>query len=148
MVRGANNLSHIGKEVVIVSAWELMLDICRIADDKRGRDIAVLDLSHLLPITDYFVIITCENPIHIQALVEELEQQVKERWGIITLREGEPESRWVILDCGDVIVHLFDEALRRYYDLEGLWGDAIIVKWENELARIGWSGNQLNRDDA
>jgi len=113
------------------------LDICKVADEKHGSDILVMEIAHLLPITSYFVLVTCENPIHIGALAEELEERMEEKWKIRVMREGEPESRWVILDFGDVIVHLFDGEMRQYYDLEGLWADAPMMKWDGKLVEWG-----------
>ncbi|MCS7253335.1 MAG: ribosome silencing factor [Armatimonadetes bacterium] len=114
---------------------ELVLDICRIADEKRGNEILVMEIAHLLPIASYFVVVTCENPIHIDALASELEERIENKWNIRVRREGEPQSRWVILDFGDVIVHLFDNELRQYYDLEGLWADAPMMKWDGKLTK-------------
>lgn len=115
------------------SVDELLLDICKIADEKHGNEIIAMEISRHLPIANYFVLVTCENPIHIQAMADELEERIEARWGVRVMREGEPESRWVILDFGDVIVHLFDSELRHYYDIEGLWADVPMMKWDGKL---------------
>lgn len=112
------------------------MDICKVADEKRGSDILVMEIAQLLPIASYFVLVTCENQIHIGALAEELEERIEEKWNIVVVREGEPGSRWVILDFGDIIVHLFDSEMRRYYDLEGLWADAPMMKWDGKLVEL------------
>jgi ribosome-associated protein len=116
---------------------ELVTDVCKIAYEKGGNEIVVMEIARLLPIATHFVLITCENPIHIRAMADELEERLETEWGIRVTREGEPESRWVILDCGDIIIHLFDAELRRYYDLEGLWADAPMLRWEGKLVAVG-----------
>jgi ribosome-associated protein len=108
----------------ILSAWEKVAFFCRIADEKKVGDIVVLQVGGLTPIADYFVIGTCENPLHIDAVAEEMELRAKQELGLFLRRSGEPRSNWVILDADDVIVHLFNPDLRDYYDLETLWAAA------------------------
>jgi ribosome-associated protein len=86
-----------------------------------------LDVSRLTPIADFFVIGTCENPLHIDAVAEEMEFRAKHELGMLLRRTGEPISNWVVLDAGEVIIHLFNPELRDYYDLETLWAAA--EKW-------------------
>ena len=93
-------------------------------DDKKGLDIVILDVSDLLVITDLFVIATGTSRRHIQTLAEEAEAKLKETDRRPLRREGVEDATWVLLDYGDVIVHVFDEATRSFYDLERLWGDA------------------------
>jgi ribosome-associated protein len=100
-----------------------------VAADFRGRDILVLDLRKLTSIVDYFVIATGTSRRQIHAMADEIDQAMNvhgdQKLGV----EGYGESHWVLLDYGDVVVHLFDEETRRYYDLENLWGDAPRVEW-------------------
>lgn len=99
-------------------------------DDKKGLDIVALDVSALLVITDVFVIATGTSRRHVLTLAEEVEAKLKEADRRPLRREGLEDATWVLLDYGDVIVHLFDEVTRRYYDLERLWGDAPRTVWE------------------
>jgi len=96
--------------------------------DKKGGDIILLDISEEAVFTDYFLICNGENDRQIQALVDSIADDAKKKantlpWG----KEGEPSSGWVLLDYGDLIVHLFNPDMRNYYNLEELWSDAHIV---------------------
>lgn len=113
---------------------ELVEFFCRIADEKKVGNLVVLNVSQLTPITNFFIIGTCENPLHIDAVVEEMEFKAKHELGMLLKRSGEPSSNWVVLDVGDVIVHLFNPELRDYYELETLWAAAEKWVWvDNEL---------------
>ena len=91
-------------------------------DDKKGLDVVLLDVSGLLVITDVFVIATGTSRRHVRTLAEETEAQLKKTDDRRPLRrEGMDDSTWVLLDYGDVVVHVFDEETRAYYDLERLW---------------------------
>jgi ribosome-associated protein len=93
-------------------------------DDKKGLGVVLLDVSGLLVITDIFVIATGTSTRHAKTLAEEVEAQLKANDRRPLRTEGFEDSTWVLLDYGDVVVHVFDEPTRDYYDLERLWGDA------------------------
>jgi ribosome-associated protein len=93
-------------------------------EDKKGLDVVLLDVSRLLLITDIFLITTGTSRRHVLTLAEEVEASLKADGRRPIRREGMEDATWVLLDYGDVIVHVFDDATRRYYDLERLWGDA------------------------
>ncbi len=98
--------------------------VVRAAGDKKAQDIAVLDIRGLSVIADYFVIVSGLSKTHVQAIAGYVQEKLEER-GITALRcEGLKEGRWVLLDYGDVVVHVFLDAERRFYNLERLWGDA------------------------
>ena len=104
---------------------ERALTAARVADLNRGRDITILDLRELTPVFDYFVLVTGSSRRQLHAISEEIEDALKKgfndrRLGI----EGYAESRWILLDFGDIVVHMFDEETRGYYDLEHLWTGA------------------------
>ncbi len=120
----------------VLTPFELAEYFCRIADEKKVSDIVVLDVSRLTPIADFFVIGTCENQLHIDAVADEMEFRAKYELGIFLKRTGEPASNWVILDAGDVIVHLFNPELRNYYDLETLWAAAEKWVWVENALRV------------
>ncbi|MFZ5898988.1 MAG: ribosome silencing factor [Bacillota bacterium] len=97
------------------------------AQDTRGYDITVLDIGKLTIIGDYFVIISGRSTTHVKAIADHIQETLKEQ-GIPPLRrEGYREGRWVLLDYGSVIVHVFVEEERVFYNLERLWGDAPVV---------------------
>ncbi|MGD9645886.1 MAG: ribosome silencing factor [Pirellulales bacterium] len=109
----------------------------RAADDNRGRDILVLDVREQTPIFDYFVIATGNSGRQLHALADETEHALtrdlgQKRLGI----EGYQRSRWILLDFGDVVVHLFDAEARDYYALEQLWCKAKRVPFEPAAARL------------
>jgi ribosome-associated protein len=103
----------------------------RVADLNRGRDIVLLDLRELTPIFDYFVLTTGTSRRQLHAIAEEIDDVLKRdfqdrRLGI----EGYADSRWILLDYGDVVVHIFDDETRGYYDLENLWAGSKRVPLE------------------
>ncbi len=101
----------------------------RIGDQKKAQDIIVLDISKLTFVTEYFVICTGINERQLHAIADEIEKKLKklsmEKYGI----EGYNKAKWILMDYGDVIVHLFSREMRSYYDLELLWGDAPKIMW-------------------
>jgi len=101
----------------------------RALDAKVAAEIVVLDLRERTSVTDYAVIATGSSWPHLRALTEAAEEAVDRAGGRLHHREGGPASPWILLDCGSVLVHLFDDAARRHYDLERLWADAPRVRW-------------------
>ncbi len=116
-------------------ARELALAVAKVAEETRGTDIRVLDLRGLTEVFDYFVVATGSSRRQLHAMADEIEQVVKKelhdrkRGG-----EGYEEGRWIVLDYGDVMVHLFDAEAREYWDIEHLWGDAKRVPVPSEAA--------------
>ena len=103
----------------------LALTAARVAAEARGTDVRILDLRDITQVFDYFVIATGTSRRQIHAMADEIEKAVKaelhdKRRGA----EGYEEGRWIVLDYGDVVVHLFDAESREYWDLEHLWEDA------------------------
>jgi ribosome-associated protein len=103
----------------------LALTAARVAAEARGTDVKILDLRAITPVFDYFVIATGTSRRQIHAMADEIEKVVKaelhdKRRG----SEGYEEGRWIVVDYGDVVVHLFDAESREYWDLEHLWEDA------------------------
>ena len=97
----------------------------QVAEDNRGVDIVVLDMRKLTSIFDYFVLATGSSRRQLHAMSEEIDHALEDRMGDRRLGiEGYEESRWILLDYGDVVVHLFEPETRAYYALEELWGRA------------------------
>jgi ribosome-associated protein len=95
--------------------------------DKQAEDVLLLDIRNVASFADYFVIASGSTNRQIQAIIEAVEE-VGEADGAKTIgREGEPDSGWVLMDYGDVIVHIFAPEERQFYDLEGLWHTATPV---------------------
>jgi ribosome-associated protein len=102
---------------------------------KQGSDIVILDVRELIVITDYFVIASGSSERQVRTIVEEVEKEIRERLDTKPVRrEGEDGWQWVLLDYVDVVVHVFDEERREYYDLERLWRDAPRLEWESSDA--------------
>jgi len=93
------------------------------ADSKQAEDIVALDVSGPLPLTDIFLIATGRNERNVVAIAGEIEDKMLEAGAKTLRREGRAEGRWILLDFGDIIVHVFHEEDRMYYSLERLWKD-------------------------
>ena len=103
---------------------ELAIRLARVLDAKKAFNIHILEVEDLTTVTEYFVIATGNSTTHVGALADEAEFQLG-REGIQVLRtEGHDGKRWVLLDYGSVIVHVFTQEAHDYYDLEHLWADA------------------------
>ena len=106
------------------------------AEDNRGRNIVVLDLHELTSVFDYFVIATGTSRRQLHAISEEIDHALEEGMGDRRMGiEGYEESRWILLDYGDVVVHIFDQETRDYYALEDLWSQAKRVPFEPRNSR-------------
>ncbi len=103
--------------------------VARIADEHKGEHIVVLDMREVTLVADYFVIITGHNLIQVGALADYVEEGMAKVGVEMLTRVGRNQAQWVLLDYGSVVVHVFTEDARSYYDLERLWGDAEIVAW-------------------
>ncbi|HEX8284985.1 MAG TPA: ribosome silencing factor [Pyrinomonadaceae bacterium] len=98
------------------------------AGEKKAHDLVVLDLRELASFTDFFVIASGTNVRQVQAIADEVQDQLRRRLGVKPARvEGYNSAEWVLLDYGDFILHVFEEKSRRFYDLERLWRDAARV---------------------
>jgi ribosome-associated protein len=112
---------------------QLALAAARTAADNRGQDVVVLDMRCQTPMFDYFVLATGTSRRQLHAMSEEIDHALEDdlgdqRMGI----EGYAESRWILLDYGTVVIHLFDEETREFYALEDLWAGAqrVALPWE------------------
>jgi len=125
---------HLPKDLSIsatTEAIEAALAAAAAIDDKKGVDIALLDISELLVVTDVFVIASGTSNRHVRTLGDEVEAQLKAELGRQPLRrEGREYSRWLLLDYGDLVIHVFDPETRDYYELERLWADAPVIDFE------------------
>jgi ribosome-associated protein len=102
-----------------------------LADDKKGLDLVIYDLRGLSDVTDYFVIVTAQSKLQSRAIAAAVEKGLRDLGVRKMSLEGNADSRWVLLDYGPVVVHIFSADLREYYSLESLWGDAPKVKWND-----------------
>lgn len=100
------------------------------ADDKKATDIVILDVKDLTSFADYFVICSAPSERQVQAIIRNIEDELRKRKIRALGVEGLETSSWVLLDFGDVIFHCFTDAAREYYDLEGFWIDAERIKFQ------------------
>lgn len=120
-----NGLEDLLETQQIIDLAHLVVDLI---GDKKGENIVLMDLQDVSLITDYFVIGTASNERLLNAITDHIREEVKKRQGVLPWRiEGTGDSGWVLMDYGDVVIHLFSPDVRSYYDLEGLWRDAHIL---------------------
>ena len=116
-----------------VRQWSVIA--ARAADDKKGEATVILEVGTVLAIADAFVITSAANARQVRTIVEEVERKVKEGGGLAPLRiEGLDDARWVLMDYGDFVVHVFLDEVRHFYDLERLWRDAAVIDWRDQRA--------------
>jgi ribosome-associated protein len=107
------------------------------ASAKTIEPTVVIEVGDLIAITEYFVISSGSNDRQVRAIAEEVERQVKGNGGVSPRAvEGLDDARWVLMDYGDFVVHVFSEEARSFYDLERLWSDAPRLSWESRQDRI------------
>ena len=112
------------------AACELACVAARAADDKKADHTLVLAVGEVLAITDYFVIASASNRRLVKTVVDAVEETVRETLGRSPVRtEGVSEQQWVLVDYGDVVVHVFAEDIRMYYEIERLYRDVPKIDW-------------------
>ncbi len=112
-------------------ALKRALVAARTAEDNRAQDIVILDLRELTTIFDYFVIVSGTSRRQLHAVSEEIDHALEEGMGDHRMGiEGYRENLWILLDYGDVVIHIFEPETRKYYALEDLWGQAKRVPFE------------------
>lgn len=98
------------------------------ADEKKASDIMVQEVRELIGVTDFFMIATASNSRQVEAIIDEIEDQLREQMKVKpTHREGSSDGSWSLLDYGDIVVHVFQPETREYYRLEALWNDAPVI---------------------
>lgn len=109
---------------------EMVNQIAEAASDKKARDIVSLEMRDLTIATDYFVICSANTTTQVKAIVDHIEEKLAQQDVFFSHKEGYREGNWIILDYGDCMVHVFREEDRQFYNLERLWGDAPIKRFE------------------
>ena len=119
-----------------VSTEKMMAQIaCKAIDDKKGQDIKIIDIHNVSVIADYFVIASGTNSNQVQAIVDNVEEQLGRAGFEAKQIEGNRNSSWILMDYGDVIVHVFDEGNRLFYDLERIWRDGKVLEMDEFLEK-------------
>lgn len=106
---------------------QITTEAAKAAEDKKAKDIVILDIADISIVTDYFIICSGNSATQVKAIAENIEEKLEEKGIKLQRKEGIREGRWILLDYGDLVVHIFQEEERNYYNLERLWGDAKVV---------------------
>lgn len=110
---------------LVLEPREIALLAAEAASEKKAEDIIVLDVAETLVITAFFVVATGSSDRQVRSIADEIEDQLREKAGVKPIgREGEREGKWVLLDFGDMVVHVFQPEEREFYRLDKLWSEA------------------------
>ena len=110
-------------EVETVQAKEMAKIAYHALDEKKGEDIRIIDIAGISVLADYFILANGSSESQVQAMVDNVEEEMHKAGYSLKQREGYGRGNWVLLDFGDVIVHVFDKENRLFYDLERIWRD-------------------------
>ena len=116
-------------------AVELVVTAARAANDKRGEQLVAFDVSEQLAITDAFLVVSASNERQVGAIVDAVEDALREVGAKPIRREGKRDGRWVLLDYGEIVVHVQHEEERQFYALERLWRDCPAIELPEDVTR-------------
>ncbi|AOY76873.1 ribosome silencing factor [Clostridium formicaceticum] len=105
----------------------LVTKIVKHIDDKLGQNITVLDLNGISTLCDYFVITSTPSIRQVKAITDEIQDRLEEEGVYVLHKEGYTSGRWVLLDYGDIVIHILYKEDREFYNIEGIWKDAAII---------------------
>jgi len=113
-----------------LNSLELAVFIARVIDEKQGENTIVLPVGPVVGITEYFIVTSASNPRLVRAITDAVLNNVREAVGKGPIRsEGTREQQWVLIDYGDVVVHIFIDEMRRFYEIERLYKDIVPTPW-------------------
>lgn len=113
-----------GEKRLAIDALEIARRAIQVLEDKKGEDLALLDVRNLSGVTDYYLIVTGGSAPHLKAMFSEVQHRLKQEGVYAYRRSGVPESGWMAIDYVDLIIHIFLDSTRRYYGIEALWSEA------------------------
>lgn len=117
----------------------------RVASDSKAEDIVVIDVTGRVSYADHIIVCTGQHPRHTVAIADHIASALKQRFGVLPKGiEGKDSGRWVLVDYGDFVIHVFEQNQRGYYDIDSLWGDAPRLP----LAELGLKGRPTATDHA
>ena len=116
--------------MVTITPRQLALLAAETCDEKKAKEIVVLDVRKITSISDYFIVCSTSNERQARAIAEGMRMKLKEMGRRELGVEGLDDARWVLQDFGDIVLHIFHESQREFYDIEGLWADAKQVRWK------------------
>lgn len=100
-------------------------------ENKKAEDLKIIDISHISTIADYFIIASGTNVNQIQTMADNVEETLGRAGHSVKHIEGYQSANWILMDCQDIIVHIFDKENRLFYDLERIWRDGIVIEKES-----------------
>ena len=115
----------------VTDTKHLLTDVLEAIKDKKAFDLKALDIKEISSITDYFVICSANNERQVQAVCDEIEYKIKNKGIEISNIEGYRNARWILVDLGDIVVHIFHKEEREFYNLDRLWIDATNLEVDN-----------------
>ena len=98
--------------------------VASLALERKAQDVVILEMARVSPICDFFVIVSAASGVRARTIADHVEQYLKSQGVRLGHREGYREGVWILMDYGDIVVHIFQTEARRYYRLDSLWGDA------------------------
>ncbi len=106
--------------------------ICKTAYDRKAEDIVVMEMGQRSTICEYFILMGAPSSVRVKTIADHIEDTMEKEEGLrVRHKEGYRDAQWILMDYGDVVVHVFYNDVRRYYDIENLWGDAPKKKYLN-----------------
>ena len=126
----------------IEAARQFAVQSARLAANTRCHNVVVLDVSGISPVTDFLVIATGTSPRQMKTVCDDLEEMAEGQNEKPLSRVGDDSASWTCIDFVDVVVHVFSQDARGYYDLDGLWGDAARVEWRAEGEQAAMAATQ------
>jgi ribosome-associated protein len=124
----------LSEEPMVTISKDEAVAVAQVALDKKAQDVILLEISNVVSYADYFLICSGRSVIQVKAITEAIEQRLKEHRILPLHTEGLTEGRWVLLDYDELIVHIFLEETRYFYNLERLWSDVPRITFEEEPA--------------
>ncbi|MFZ5816374.1 MAG: ribosome silencing factor [Bacillota bacterium] len=97
------------------------------ADEKKAKEVRILDIRSISTVADYFIICSATSSTHVRAIADNVEEQLERKGLRLHHMEGYQNGKWILLDFGDLVIHVMQEEERSFYNLERLWGDAVEV---------------------
>ena len=123
-------MTNINTDITDITSVELAKFIAQVIDEKQGSEIIVLPVGDVIAVTEYFVVTSASNPRLVRAITDAVLGSVRDATGRGPLRsEGAREQQWVLIDYGDVVVHIFNDETRRFYEIERLYKDVVPTPW-------------------
>lgn len=98
--------------------------ITKALDDKKASNIEVLDVAEQTSLAEYFIVASCQSTVQVRACIDEVEEKMEEAGFVVNHKEGYRGGSWILMDYGDIIVHVMQQEIREFYAIERLWDDA------------------------